>query len=77
MRRCKGFFEAEATMSKTFSCPNCTTPIIAADPDSIDTVQCSNCLNEYMVEYDAFEEEYRLIPEEPPQVPFNVDTDRV
>lgn len=64
-------------MSKTFSCPNCTTPIVTDDPGATDTVHCPRCLNSYLVEYDEFEEEYHLIPEEPPQFPFNEDTDRV
>jgi hypothetical protein len=64
-------------MSKTFPCPNCTTPIATADPAATDSVQCPQCLNSYLVEYDEFEEEYRLVPEEPPQIPFREDTDRV
>jgi DNA-directed RNA polymerase subunit M/transcription elongation factor TFIIS len=64
-------------MSKTFSCPNCTTAIVTEDPDNTDTVQCPQCLNSYLLEYDAFEEEYRLVAEEPPQIPFREDTDRI
>jgi DNA-directed RNA polymerase subunit RPC12/RpoP len=63
--------------SATFSCPNCGTPIVTRDPEATLTVDCLGCGHRYLLEFDDFREEYQLLPEEPPQIPTDIDTDRI
>jgi DNA-directed RNA polymerase subunit RPC12/RpoP len=63
--------------SETFNCPNCRSEIPVADIRSTAAVVCAECGNEYRLEFDDFDEAYRLIPPEPPQYPTDIDTDRI
>jgi len=63
--------------AQTFICPNCHTEIRVADPLGSDVAICPQCRNGYRVEYDDLKEFYRLRPEEPPQRPEEIDTNKI
>lgn len=63
--------------AETFSCPNCQTPIEVSDVRNTAIAVCPQCGNGYRVEFDDMMENYRLQPEEPPEFPTEIDTDRV
>ncbi len=63
--------------SETFNCPNCGSDIPVADVRTTTAVVCAVCGNEYRMQFDDFEEIYRLIPPEPPEYPTDIDTDSV
>lgn len=63
--------------AETFLCPNCDTDIPVGDAESTGAVVCPQCGHGYRVEYDDLMESYRLIPDEPPLYPTDIDTDRV
>ncbi|MFA5515395.1 MAG: hypothetical protein WDA20_03835 [Desulfuromonadales bacterium] len=62
---------------ETFSCPNCRTAIFVADVRHTDAAICSNCGHRYLLEFDDFEAVYHLVPQEPPQYPTDIDTERI
>jgi Zn-finger nucleic acid-binding protein len=63
--------------AETFNCPNCNTEIHIAEVRDTDAAVCPNCGHGYRLDYDDIMENYRLVPEEPPQYPMDIDTDRV
>jgi Zn-finger nucleic acid-binding protein len=64
-------------MAEKFACPNCRTDIRVEDVHETDEAVCPQCGNVYRVDYDDLEEKYELIPEEPVQLPTDIDTDRI
>lgn len=63
--------------NEIFSCPNCGTDILVEDVRAADAATCSQCGHRYRLEYDDLMENYQLQPEEPPQFPADIDTERI
>lgn len=63
--------------AETFQCPNCSTEIFVEDVRGTEGAVCPQCGNSYQIEYDDLMETYHLQPQEPPQFPMDIDTDRV
>ncbi len=62
---------------ETFNCPNCHTEIVVGDVRHTEAVLCPNCGHGYRLVFDDLEEVYRLIPQEPPEYPMDIDTERI